>query len=165
MAVTGSDIAAAPRLAKARTMSRSLTIPPTEVPSLDTTTAPIPCSASTSSRRRTFVSGGTVTTCVPLPRSTSVIRIWPPGAVTGPDGVPARAAGYYCGGDDQAYPAAGNSRDRKSTRLNSSHGYISYAVFCLQNKTAFAHRAVGKELPSKVLPAGRRTRLTPLPVL
>src|SRR6266550_7164761 len=23
------------------------------------------------------------------------------------------------------------SRDRKSTRLNSSHGYISYAVFCL----------------------------------
>src|SRR2546429_7372926 len=23
--------------------------------------------------------------------------------------------------------------DRKSTRLNSSHGYISYAVFCLQN--------------------------------
>src|SRR2546429_6381397 len=26
--------------------------------------------------------------------------------------------------------------DRKSTRLNSSHGYISYAVFCLQNKTA-----------------------------
>src|SRR2546422_7204101 len=23
-------------------------------------------------------------------------------------------------------------RDRKSTRLNSSHGYISYAVFCLQ---------------------------------
>src|SRR5216684_4067455 len=26
-------------------------------------------------------------------------------------------------------------RDRKSTRLNSSHGYISYAVFCLKNKT------------------------------
>src|SRR2546429_5671391 len=27
------------------------------------------------------------------------------------------------------------SRDRKSTRLNSSHGYISYAVFCLKKKT------------------------------
>src|SRR2546429_4134125 len=26
-------------------------------------------------------------------------------------------------------------RDRKSTRLNSSHGYISYAVFCLKKKT------------------------------
>src|SRR2546422_8443157 len=29
---------------------------------------------------------------------------------------------------------AGCSRDRKSTRLNSSHGYISYAVFCLKKK-------------------------------
>src|SRR2546422_7095801 len=28
-------------------------------------------------------------------------------------------------------PASG---DRKSTRLNSSHGYISYAVFCLKKK-------------------------------
>src|SRR2546429_1341187 len=28
--------------------------------------------------------------------------------------------------------------DRKSTRLNSSHGYISYAVFCLKKKTFVA---------------------------
>src|SRR3989449_7964586 len=28
----------------------------------------------------------------------------------------------------------GSSIDRKSTRLNSSHGYISYAVFCLKKK-------------------------------
>src|SRR2546429_6296661 len=28
-----------------------------------------------------------------------------------------------------------SARDRKSTRLNSSHGYISYAVFCLKKKT------------------------------
>src|SRR5687768_17625762 len=27
-----------------------------------------------------------------------------------------------------------NWEDRKSTRLNSSHGYISYAVFCLKKK-------------------------------
>src|SRR5687768_17962997 len=27
--------------------------------------------------------------------------------------------------------------DRKSTRLNSSHGYISYAVFCLNKQTHF----------------------------
>src|SRR5256884_2213830 len=27
-----------------------------------------------------------------------------------------------------------SERDRKSTRLNSSHGYISYAVFCLKKK-------------------------------
>src|SRR2546422_4540188 len=26
------------------------------------------------------------------------------------------------------------TEDRKSTRLNSSHGYISYAVFCLKKK-------------------------------
>src|SRR2546429_5855955 len=30
----------------------------------------------------------------------------------------------------RAHPAS----DRKSTRLNSSHGYISYAVFCLKKK-------------------------------
>src|SRR2546422_2865677 len=30
--------------------------------------------------------------------------------------------------------AAVVGQDRKSTRLNSSHGYISYAVFCLKKK-------------------------------
>src|SRR2546429_4276607 len=29
---------------------------------------------------------------------------------------------------------AATELDRKSTRLNSSHGYISYAVFCLKKK-------------------------------
>src|SRR2546422_3852588 len=29
--------------------------------------------------------------------------------------------------------------DRKSTRLNSSHGYISYAVFCLKKKKKTNH--------------------------
>src|SRR2546422_6113046 len=43
------------------------------------------------------------------------------------------------GGPGPWYPASGRSRpprarDRKSTRLNSSHGYISYAVFCLKKK-------------------------------
>src|SRR2546422_10956532 len=33
-----------------------------------------------------------------------------------------------------AASAASALRDRKSTRLNSSHGYISYAVFCLKKK-------------------------------
>src|SRR2546422_2353706 len=31
-------------------------------------------------------------------------------------------------------PIAITTADRKSTRLNSSHGYISYAVFCLKKK-------------------------------
>src|SRR2546422_1266681 len=31
--------------------------------------------------------------------------------------------------------------DRKSTRLNSSHGYISYAVFCLKKKKTLINPA------------------------
>src|SRR2546422_6135048 len=49
------------------------------------------------------------------------------------------------GGDDHIFdlssvvrvdPSIKNQegKDRKSTRLNSSHGYISYAVFCLKKK-------------------------------
>src|SRR2546429_6035658 len=43
--------------------------------------------------------------------------------------------------DDPVYPYGAalvieqTHQDRKSTRLNSSHGYISYAVFCLKKKT------------------------------
>src|SRR2546422_8567520 len=41
-------------------------------------------------------------------------------------------------GDGARAPSRGRrrdrGRDRKSTRLNSSHGYISYAVFCLKKK-------------------------------
>src|SRR5438067_4825440 len=33
-----------------------------------------------------------------------------------------------------SYSPAGDARDRKSTRLNSSHVSISYAVFCLKKK-------------------------------
>src|SRR5438552_13578403 len=36
--------------------------------------------------------------------------------------------------------AAPHRRDRKSTRLNSSHQIISYAVFCLKKKTALYQR-------------------------
>src|SRR2546429_5891494 len=38
--------------------------------------------------------------------------------------------------DDQtlAVELTQTDADRKSTRLNSSHGYISYAVFCLKKK-------------------------------
>src|SRR5256886_3996836 len=34
-----------------------------------------------------------------------------------------------------------NEGDRKSTRLNSSHSQISYAVFCLKKKNALAAEA------------------------
>src|SRR2546422_3123859 len=35
-------------------------------------------------------------------------------------------------------------RDRKSTRLNSSHGYISYAVFCLKKKKTTSYVVIHK---------------------
>src|SRR2546429_4699848 len=35
-----------------------------------------------------------------------------------------------------------SARDRKSTRLNSSHGYISYAVFCLKKKIIHVRQCV-----------------------
>src|SRR5206468_8023779 len=38
----------------------------------------------------------------------------------------------------------GNARDRKSTRLNSSHDQISYAVFCLKKKTLRPSRVQSK---------------------
>src|SRR5687768_17723034 len=53
-----------------------------------------------------------------------------------------RGAGRGELGPGPADPRLGRDRgagahplqDRKSTRLNSSHGYISYAVFCLKKK-------------------------------
>src|SRR2546422_8452766 len=41
-----------------------------------------------------------------------------------------------------AHDAHGPDGDRKSTRLNSSHGYISYAVFCLKKKKEKVKRIV-----------------------
>src|SRR2546422_3988353 len=41
-------------------------------------------------------------------------------------------SGEFAGYEDQFQESV--QLDRKSTRLNSSHGYISYAVFCLKKK-------------------------------
>src|SRR2546429_6350596 len=40
---------------------------------------------------------------------------------------------------DRAAARRDDPLDRKSTRLNSSHGYISYAVFCLKKKKQYLH--------------------------
>src|SRR3712207_7204195 len=47
-----------------------------------------------------------------------------------------RAVGAEGGGHEWSFPTAwpGTISDRKSTRLNSSHANISYAVFCLKKK-------------------------------
>src|SRR2546430_7401576 len=44
-------------------------------------------------------------------------------------------------------PRSGGRSDRKSTRLNSSHSQISYAVFCLKKKTDSASH--GLSLPRR----------------
>src|SRR2546422_1178026 len=60
------------------------------------------------------------------------------GTTTGPDGT----AWQWIG---RRAPAL----DRKSTRLNSSHGYISYAVFCLKkkkkNKQQYSRHCTGNQ--------------------
>src|SRR2546429_3374413 len=47
-------------------------------------------------------------------------------------------------------------RDRKSTRLNSSHGYISYAVFCLKKKKINIHRLTWTDVNDVVRSADDR---------
>src|SRR5438128_8599789 len=42
-------------------------------------------------------------------------------------------------------PPGRNGKDRKSTRLNSSHGSISYAVFCLKKKKQITMTSIIKE--------------------
>src|ERR1041385_9433813 len=44
---------------------------------------------------------------------------------------------------DHDFFTLGKMLDRKSTRLNSSHGYISYAVFCLKKKKHITNTASG----------------------
>src|SRR5688572_32030837 len=44
--------------------------------------------------------------------------------------------------DNPPLAVAGGREDRKSTRLNSSHSQISYAVFCLKKKKQEERRSV-----------------------
>src|SRR3989449_7195051 len=68
------------------------------------------------------------TTTAPAPAPSAHQSRGPPcrdGAATG--------AAWVCD-FESASGLVGVLIDRKSTRLNSSHGYISYAVFCLKKK-------------------------------
>ena len=53
------------------------------------------------------------------------------------------------GGDVNVHDTA---QDRKSTRLNSSHGYISYAVFCLKKKKKQYKKKYKKKTKTKHRP-------------
>src|SRR3712207_7875947 len=82
--------------------------------------------------------------------STTLFRSEAPARRLGHDGAPdARADAVHRRADDDLqegvavevlreglpHAADGVRQDRKSTRLNSSHANISYAVFCLKKKT------------------------------
>src|SRR3712207_7326866 len=50
------------------------------------------------------------------------------------------------------FQRAGRRQDRKSTRLNSSHANISYAVFCLKKKqlyNTYSHCYTSNTVPSR----------------
>src|SRR5207247_10443772 len=51
---------------------------------------------------------------------------------------------------------ASGCRDRKSTRLNSSHEWISYAVFCLKKNKCYAHSRVRVRPDYDAPPSGQR---------
>src|SRR5947208_7582615 len=64
-----------------------------------------------------------------------------------------------CGGNDpdRAIEAC-SVLDRKSTRLNSSHQIISYAVFCLKKKNDNHQHMLDPSANEKVAVSGRRQR-------
>src|SRR2546430_11834687 len=58
---------------------------------------------------------------------------WPTGSMAKTSRTPGTAL-VFAASKDFSFPAKTGQRDRKSTRLNSSHSQISYAVFCLKKK-------------------------------
>src|SRR3712207_8165980 len=62
-----------------------------------------------------------------------------PGKVCQGEGPPRKKTTVLRTRSRRGYPALRKSRDRKSTRLNSSHANISYAVFCLKKKKRKQH--------------------------
>src|SRR2546430_10897880 len=57
----------------------------------------------------------------------------------------------------EVHPAVLRRRgDRKSTRLNSSHSQISYAVFCLKKKKKMSYHSVDRATAHATCPARSR---------
>src|SRR2546429_5828250 len=68
----------------------------------------------------------------------------------------AHEMGHYIDIRRRGLPA----EDRKSTRLNSSHGYISYAVFCLKKKNKHKSSLPWSDPPYLMMPRLTRLRTT-----
>src|SRR2546430_10286127 len=76
--------------------------------------------------------------------------LWPPGEIHGAEtrlsGIPGRTPVGIL--KERRLVREGIRRDRKSTRLNSSHSQISYAVFCLKKKKNAMHNKKFKHFNS-----------------
>src|SRR6266852_8791928 len=57
------------------------------------------------------------------------------------DALPISATWEPCSRLGHRWTTSSLGRDRKSTRLNSSHGSISYAVFCLKKKNEYKYHS------------------------
>src|SRR5205809_6127362 len=94
---------------------------------------------TSSPRSSYFLSNGTATTEIYTLSLHDALPIFNPGGSSG-YGVTDESHNI---GLDVVYSDLGvgavTKKDRKSTRLNSSHGYISYAVFCLKKKKVQQH--------------------------
>src|SRR2546429_6644553 len=66
--------------------------------------------------------------------ATSGLRTAMRARTTSPLASASAAPTWLVGARRRRASSSATGRDRKSTRLNSSHGYISYAVFCLKKK-------------------------------
>src|SRR2546430_6869523 len=66
------------------------------------------------------------------------------GTAAKPSGAGSGAKPVVPDGGANAKPAAPKPADRKSTRLNSSHSQISYAVFCLKKKKTNHKKVISK---------------------
>src|SRR5256884_9863058 len=77
----------------------------------------------------------TVSSRPALTESSLLTSIRRPSALPGPREVAISSAAFRAPASSRSVRGRRRRRsDRKSTRLNSSHGYISYAVFCLKKK-------------------------------
>src|SRR2546430_8503819 len=76
-------------------------------------------------------------------RAASALLMWVRQQSTHPLGVPELSGAIeHLEHAAHALQVTQDSVDRKSTRLNSSHSQISYAVFCLKKKRSRKHSAI-----------------------
>src|SRR5256885_3906298 len=74
---------------------------------------------------------------------------------------PARERGHRAANRADALSAVGQGEDRKSTRLNSSHLVISYAVFCLKKKKKPLQKHIHSRALSHIKYQHYRTNVPP----